>query len=143
MSWRRRWTSSSSCSAVNVRRVRTYCAELAGATCEQPFGPGVRVYKVRGKMFALVPDAPPWSVSLKCDPVLARILRENHAAITPGYHLNKAHWNTVALDGSVPATLVREMIANSYELVVRGLSAAERRSLSAGTPSSVPGCGRP
>jgi predicted DNA-binding protein (MmcQ/YjbR family) len=121
---------------MDVRRVRAYCAERPGATSEHPFGPDVRVYKVRGKIFALVPDAPPWSVSLKCDPVLARILRENHAAITPGYHLNKAHWNTVVLDGSVPASLVREMISNSYELVVRGLSAAERRSISAGKPAS-------
>ena len=116
---------------MDVRRVRAYCAERPGATCEHPFGPGVRVYKVRGKVFALVPETAPWSVSLKCDQVLARILRENHAAITPGYHLNKAHWNTVALNGSVPASLVREMITQSYELVVRGLSAAERRSLSA------------
>lgn len=122
--------------------MRAYCAGRPGATREYPFGPGVCVYKVRGKMFALVPDAPPWSVSLKCDPVLARILRENHAAITPGYHLNKAHWNTVALDGGVPATLVREMIANSYELVVRGLSAADRRSLSAGKPASARRGGR-
>jgi predicted DNA-binding protein (MmcQ/YjbR family) len=120
---------------MDVRRVRAYCAERPYATCERPFGPGVRVYKVRGKMFALVPDAPPWSVSLKCDPVLARILRENHAAITPGYHLNKTHWNTIALDDSVPASLVREMITQSYDLVVRGLSTAERRSLNAGKPA--------
>ncbi len=78
-------------------------------------------------MFALVPDAPPSSISLKCDPVLARILRANHPAITPGYHLNKAHWNTVVLDGSVPASLIREMIGSSYELVVSKLSAPDRR----------------
>jgi predicted DNA-binding protein (MmcQ/YjbR family) len=120
---------------MDVRRVRAYCSERLAAACEHPFGPGVRVYKVRGKVFALVPETAPWSVSLKCDPVLARILRENHRAITPGYHLNKAHWNTVALDGSVPASLVREMIAQSYELVVRGLSAEARLSLSAVTTS--------
>jgi predicted DNA-binding protein (MmcQ/YjbR family) len=62
--------------------------------------------------------------------VLARILRANHPAITPGYHLNKAHWNTVVLDGSVPASLLREMIVSSYDLVVSKLSAADRRSLS-------------
>ena len=127
---------------MKVQGVRAHCAGRPGAACEYPFGPGVRVYKVRGKVFALVPETAPWSVSLKCDPVLARILRENHPAITPGYHLNKAHWNTVALDGSVPASLVREMITQSYDLVVRGLSAAERRSLSASKPSSARRGGR-
>ena len=81
-------------------------------------------------MFALMPEAAPWSISLKCDPVLARMLRANHPAITPGYHLNKAHWNTIALDGSVPAPLLREMISNSHELVVSKLSATDRRSFS-------------
>lgn len=114
---------------MNVRGVRAYCERLAGATCEYPFGPDVRVYKVCAKVFALVPEAAPWSVSLKCDPVLARILRENQSAITPGYHLNKAHWNTVQLDGSVPTSLVREMIDGSYDLVVAGLPAAKRRML--------------
>jgi predicted DNA-binding protein (MmcQ/YjbR family) len=118
---------------VKAQAARTYCAKLPGALHEYPFGPGVRVYKVRGKIFALVPDAPPSSISLKCDPVLARILRANHPAITPGYHLNKAHWNTVVLDGSVPTSLLREMIAGSYDLVVSKLRAADRRSLSTGS----------
>lgn len=115
---------------MKAQAARTYCGKLPGAVHEYPFGPDVRAYKVCGKIFALVPEAPPWSISLKCDPVLARILRANHPAITPGYHLNKAHWNTIALDGSVPAPLLREMIAGSYELVVSKLSAADRRSLS-------------
>ncbi len=114
---------------MNARAARAYCAKLSGATCEYPFGPDVRVYKVRGKVFALLAEAAPWSISLKCDPVLARLLRANHEAITPGYHLNKAHWNTVALDGSVPTVLIREMISNSYELVVLKLTAAKRREL--------------
>ncbi len=108
-----------------------YCAKLRGARCEYPFGPEVRVYKVSSKLFALMPEAAPWSISLKCDPVLARILRANHAAITPGYHLNKTHWNTVELDGSVPASLMREMISNSYELIVSKLTATERQALAA------------
>ena len=91
------------------------------------------MYKVRNKLFALAPEAPPWSISLKCDPVLAQILRRNHPAITPGYHLNKAHWNTVLLDGSVPTGLVGEMVSNSYDLVVASLTAAERRALGVGT----------
>lgn len=87
------------------------------------------MYKVCGKLFALMPEAAPWSISLKCDPVLGRILRANHAAITPGYHLNKTHWNTIVLDGSVPAPLMREMISNSYDLIVSKLTGAERRTL--------------
>jgi predicted DNA-binding protein (MmcQ/YjbR family) len=116
---------------VHIRSARAYCAKLRGATLEYPFGPDVRVYKVCNKLFALMPEAAPWSISLKCDPVLARILRSNHAAITAGYHLNKAHWNTIALDGSVSAALMREMISNSYELIVSKLTAAERRALAA------------
>ncbi len=118
---------------MRTQAARTHCANLPGAVYEYPFGPDVRVYKVCGKIFALVPEAPPSSISLKCDPVLARMLRANHPAITPGYHLNKAHWNTIALDGSVPPPLLREMITNSYELVVLKLSATDRRSLSTGS----------
>ncbi len=117
-----------------MNAVRTFCGSRAGATCEYPFGPDVRVYKVRNKLFALIPEAAPWSVSLKCDPVLAQILRRDHVAITPGYHLNKAHWNTVALDDSVPTGLLREMIVNSYDLIVASLPATERRALGSELP---------
>lgn len=122
---------------MKIRAVRTFCGSRPGATCEYPFGPDVRVYKVRNKLFALMPEAPAWRVSLKCDPALAEILRREHEGITAGYHLNKAHWNTVLLDGSVPTGLVREMIAHSYDLVVASLSAADRRALASGNPSSV------
>jgi predicted DNA-binding protein (MmcQ/YjbR family) len=95
---------------------------FAEVTQEQPFGPNADVYKVAGKMFALLaPDADPPAVSLKCEPGLAIHLRETYPAVIPGYHLNKQHWNTVYLDGSIPADDIREMIEHSYERVVAGL----------------------
>ena len=103
------------------------CAAQPGAVEDYPFGDGTAVFKVAGKMFALVPlGALPASVSLKCDPDRAVQLRRRHAAITAGYHLNKRHWNTVALDGTVPGEEVAELIGHSYELVVAGLPRAER-----------------
>jgi predicted DNA-binding protein (MmcQ/YjbR family) len=96
---------------------------------DQPFGPGALVYKVRGKMFALVAPENPPSVSLKCNPVLATMLRDTYPAVKPGYHLNKQHWNTVVVDGSVPTSEVLEWIAHSYELVVKGLPKRDRQEL--------------
>jgi predicted DNA-binding protein (MmcQ/YjbR family) len=89
------------------------------------------VFKVAGKMFALsrLGAEPPLRVSLKCEPLLAEQLREVHPAVLPGYHLNKRHWNTVVLDGSLPEQMVCEMIEDSYDLVVSSLSAARRRAL--------------
>ncbi len=114
---------------MSVAAVRKMCSALPGAVAEFPFGPGVRVYKAGGKLFALVPEGAPWSVSLKCDPVLARVLREHHAGVTPGYHLNKQHWNTVALDAGVPRYIVGQMITHSYELVVASLPKRVRAEL--------------
>ena len=110
--------------------VRDYCASRKGASAEYPFGPGARVYKVLGKMFALVSDDEP-SVNLKCDPVLAEVLRETYPAVRPGYHMNKRHWNTVDLDGDVPDAELVGMIDHSYELVVKGLSKVARERLAA------------
>lgn len=101
-----------------------------GAEETTPFGPDALVYKVAGKMFALAsPDAFPSSINLKCDPDRAELLRAEHPAITPGYHMSKRHWNTVVLDGSLPSALVRELIDHSYDLVVAGLTKAERARL--------------
>jgi predicted DNA-binding protein (MmcQ/YjbR family) len=113
-----------------VEDVEAACLAKPGAFLDRPFGPGTLVYKVTARMFALVASvATPLTVSLKCDPELAVALRSRYPAITPGYHLNKRHWNTVLLDGSVPGTTVQELIDLSYDLVVAGLTAAERRSL--------------
>lgn len=106
------------------------CLGLPGAEETTPFGPEVLVYKVAGKMFALaVPDDVPARMNLKCDPDRAEELRDRHEGITPGYHMNKRHWNTVLLDGSVPGPLVRDMIAESYALVVKGLTRRQREAL--------------
>ena len=111
-------------------RVMAECRAKPGSAEDYPFGDDVAVFKVAGRMFALVPlGPPPGSVSLKCDPDLAAGLRARYAAITPGYHLNKRHWNTVTLDGSVPDDELLDLIDHSYELVVARLPRAERDKL--------------
>src|SRR3954465_1355127 len=107
--------------------LRAWCLEQAKASEEFPFGPEHSVFKVAGKMFALSAlDRSPLEVSLtsKCEPDLALQLRASYPAIRPGYHLNKRHWNTLTLDGSLPEQLVRDLIEDSYDLVV---SARPRR----------------
>jgi predicted DNA-binding protein (MmcQ/YjbR family) len=96
---------------------------MPGAVEEFPFRPDLSVFKVHGKVFALAPlKSKPLRISLKCEPALAEQLRDTYSAITPGYHLNKRHWNTVELDGGgVPDRLVADMIEDSYDLVVAKL----------------------
>ena len=111
-------------------RVVAACGAKPGSAEDYPFGDEVAVFKVAGKMFALVSLGPePGSVSLKCDPGLAADLRGRHAGITAGYHLNKRHWNTVTLDGSVPEEEVLELVDHSYDLVLAGLTRAQRAKL--------------
>jgi predicted DNA-binding protein (MmcQ/YjbR family) len=106
------------------------CVARPGAVEDYPFGDDTAVFKVAGKMFALSQLAStPLSVSLKCEPLLAEQLREAHQAIAPGYHLNKRHWNTVTLDGSLPLSMVRDMIEDSYDLVVSALPRKTRLAL--------------
>jgi len=106
------------------------CSAKPGAVEDYPFGDDVAVFKVAGRIFALVPlGGAPGSVSLKCDPDLAVGLRGRYAGVTPGYHLNKRHWNTVALDGSVPSEDVLDLIDHSYDLVVARLTRAQRDQL--------------
>jgi predicted DNA-binding protein (MmcQ/YjbR family) len=110
--------------------LRDLCLSFTGAEETFPFGPDVSVFKVGGKMFALCDlGAESLRVSLKCEPGLAEALREAHAAVIPGYHLNKRHWNTVIIDGSLPDKTVREMIEDSYDLVVSKLPPERRRAL--------------
>ena len=111
-------------------QVMAACATKSGSVEDYPFGDEVAVFKVASRMFALVSlGLAPGSVSLKCDPGLAADLRGRYAAITAGYHLNKLHWNTVALDGSVPAGEVLELVDHSYDLVLAGLTRAQRSKL--------------
>jgi predicted DNA-binding protein (MmcQ/YjbR family) len=103
------------------------CGSFPKAVEDHPFGDGVAVFKVGGRMFALVSlDGNQGSVNLKCDPDIAVDLRVRHAAVRPGYHQNKRHWNTVELDGSIPDDEFCEMVDHSYDLVVRQLSRAQR-----------------
>ncbi len=115
---------------MTLEAVRDHCLSFPQTEETLPFGPEVIVYKVAGKMFALLSpeDAPP-RVNLKCDPERALELRDRYEAILPGYHMNKRHWNTVLLDGTLPAGLVREMIDHSFDLVVSGLPLKKRREL--------------
>lgn len=92
------------------------------------------MFKVAGKVFALLPVEVATSISLKCDPALAVMLRETYPTVTPGWHLNKKHWNSVEVDGSIPEGEILEMIDHSYELVVKGLNKAEREALKANQP---------
>jgi predicted DNA-binding protein (MmcQ/YjbR family) len=110
--------------------VCAYCLSRPGAEETTPFGPEVLVYKVGGKMFALtVPEDLPPRVNLKCDPDRALELRDQYEAITPGYHMNKKHWNTLDLSGGLPSALVKELIDHSYELVVASLPKRLRAAL--------------
>jgi predicted DNA-binding protein (MmcQ/YjbR family) len=106
------------------------CTGLPGAVEDYPFGDGVAVFKVGGRMFALVPlDGSPGSVNLKCDPALAAELRDRYPSVRPGYHQDKRHWNTVELDGSIEDAELEWMIDHSYELVVARLPRAARENL--------------
>ncbi|MFD9504138.1 MmcQ/YjbR family DNA-binding protein [Streptomyces sp. NPDC060035] len=111
------------------QELRAFCLEFNASAEEFPFGPETSVFKVLGKMFALSAlDARPLTVNLKCDPDDAVRLREEHAAIVPGWHMNKRHWNTVTVSG-LPGRMVRELVEDSYDLVVAGLPKAERLRL--------------
>jgi predicted DNA-binding protein (MmcQ/YjbR family) len=105
------------------------CGSLPGAAEDFPFGDGVKVFKVGGRMFALVPLEGDPSVNLKCDPDVAQELRSRHVSVRPGYHQNKRHWNTVDLDDTIEEDELRWMIEHSYDLVVAGLPRAVRDRL--------------
>lgn len=109
---------------------RTHCLSLPQVEESLPFGPEALVYKVAGKMFALlIPDEVPTRMNLKCDPERALELRDRFESILPGYHMSKKHWNTLILDGSLPTKMVRELIEHSFDLVVSGLPAKVRATL--------------
>jgi predicted DNA-binding protein (MmcQ/YjbR family) len=116
---------------VTPEELRAFCLSFNAAVEDFPFRPEISVFKVKGKLFALTTlDVRPLTVNLKCDPEDAVRLRAEHPGlIVPGYHMNKRHWNTVTVDGELPDRLVRELIEDSYDLVVAGLPRAERLRL--------------
>lgn len=115
---------------MTARALRDHCLSFRGAEETFPFGPENSVFKVAGKIFALSRlSETPLRVSLKCEPALAAHLRELHPAVIPGYHLNKRHWNTVIIDGSLPDGMIRDLAEDSYDLVVSRLPQGKRRAL--------------
>jgi predicted DNA-binding protein (MmcQ/YjbR family) len=115
---------------MDAHELRRWCLAQPGAVEDFPFGAGVSVFKVAGKMFALTRlERAPLEVSVKCEPELAVQLRDTYGEIRPGYHLNKRHWNTIALDGALDDRLVRDMIEDSYDLVVSALPKRTRDEL--------------
>ncbi|MER7914728.1 MULTISPECIES: MmcQ/YjbR family DNA-binding protein [unclassified Streptomyces] len=113
------------------KELRAFCLSFNAAVEDFPFNPETSVFKVLGKLFALTNlGARPLTVNLKCDPEDAARLRADHEGlIVPGWHMNKRHWNTVTADGGLPDPLLRELIEDSYDLVVAGLPRAERLRL--------------
>jgi predicted DNA-binding protein (MmcQ/YjbR family) len=115
---------------MNAETFREYCLAKPGTTEDTPFGPEHIVFKVGGKMYALLAfeEVPP-TANLKCDPDLALELRDRYAEVRPGYHMNKKHWNTVEIEGGIPKPELLKMIDHSYELVVRSLTKSARTAL--------------
>ena len=114
---------------MNFEVARAYLLKRPAAFEDFPFGPDVYAYKINAKMFATLVDGDFARMNLKCDPDEALFLRDTFAAVLPGYHMNKTHWNTVVLDGSVPRGEIERMIDRSYGLVVKSLTKAERTAL--------------
>jgi predicted DNA-binding protein (MmcQ/YjbR family) len=115
---------------MDLEEFREYCLSKVAATESMPFGEGVLVFKVAGKIFALAAlDEIPATVNLKCNPDLALELRDRYEQVQPGYHMNKRHWNTVEIDSGIPEAELRKMIEHSYDLVVRALPKTQRDQL--------------
>ncbi|RAV98594.1 MmcQ/YjbR family DNA-binding protein [Pseudochryseolinea flava] len=114
---------------MNIESFRAYCLNKKGVTEEFPFGEEVLVFKVMGKLFALTDVESFASINLKVDPEKGAELRETYPAVQPGYHMNKKHWNTVLMDGSLPDKLVRQWIDDSYALVASKLTKSQKSAL--------------
>lgn len=107
-------------STMNHKQVEEYVLSMPNARLDYPFGKDVAVYKVGDKMFALIPEGSnPVRISLKCDPLLAKNLREKYETVMPGYHLNKKHWNTIILSGQLSWEEIQDLIRHSYNLVAK------------------------
>jgi predicted DNA-binding protein (MmcQ/YjbR family) len=125
---------------MDAEALRDLCLTFRGSQETFPFGFETSVFKVAGKIFALSPlGREALTVSLKCEPLLAEQLRGAHPAITAGYHLNKRHWNTVSLDGSLPDQMIADMIEDSYDLVVSSLPRQRQRALGWRGARATPG----
>lgn len=106
---------------MNIEEFRDYCLSKKAVTEGFPFDETTLVFKVAGKMFALTDTESPFSINLKCDPERAIELRETYSSVLPGYHMNKQHWNTIEIDGSIPDKLIYEWTDHSFDLIVHSL----------------------
>ena len=115
---------------MNIEAIREYCYIKKGISEDFPFDEDTLVIRVMNKIFLLASlEKVPLQINLKCDPERAIEFRERYEAVQPGYHMNKLHWNTVIIDGSVLQKELKEMIDHSYELVVSGLKKSDREAL--------------
>jgi len=115
---------------MNVETLREYCLSKKAVTEDFPFGESTLVFRVQHKIFLLVSlDSSPLQFNAKCEPDKAIELREQYDAIQPGYHMNKKHWNTVVIDGSISTVLIKEMINDSYDLIAQSLPKKLREEL--------------
>lgn len=114
---------------MNLETIREYCLRKKGVTEDFPFGEETLVFRVMGKIFLLVDTSFTEFINLKADPEMAIEWRERYEGVKPGYHMNKKHWNSVYLDGSVPHKEILMMIDHSYELIVSGLKKKDREKV--------------
>jgi predicted DNA-binding protein (MmcQ/YjbR family) len=115
---------------MNIEQIREYCLKKRGVTEEFPFDEETLVFKVAGKIFLLASlESIPLQINLKCDPEKAVELREEYESVQPGYHMNKKHWNTIIVNGSVSINKIFEWIDDSYNLVVEGLKKSDIKRL--------------
>jgi predicted DNA-binding protein (MmcQ/YjbR family) len=114
---------------MNLEMIRECCLKKKGAEETFPFDDITPVYKVMNKMFLLASVVPPYSINVKADPENIIDMRERYEAVTPGYHMSKAHWNSVALDNTIEDKLIFQWIDDSYNLVVKGLKKSDKEEL--------------
>ena len=115
---------------MNIDQIREYCLKKKGVTEEFPFDEDTLVFKVAGKIFLLASlESIPLQINLKCEPEKAINLREEYESVQPGYHMNKKHWNSIIIDGTVPSQKLFEWIDDSYNLVVAGLNKSDKEAI--------------
>ncbi len=114
---------------MDVENIREYCLKKKYVTEDLPFDDETLVFKVAGKMFCLLSLTMPPRMNLKCDPELAVELREKYESVSPGYHMNKNHWNTIKLNNTIPVKILKEWIDNSYNLVYKNISKKQKEEL--------------
>lgn len=116
---------------MNIEEIRNYCVAKQGVEESFPFDESTLVFKVGGKMFLLLDiESNPPGFNVKCEPEKALELRENYSCVQPGYHMNKQHWNTITVDGSVPRSVITGWIDDSYNLIHKSLPAKTKKAIS-------------